>query len=154
MKMALATAAGVGLGLALSLAGDARAAQLEGRVVDTDAATRVVAVQTDDGRRFEYRLDAATQVREDGSAASFDAIDVGERVTISSDASPAAAAQPVLATQVDVDAVRPAGAPAGEDANETRSERRLPDTASPIPVLGLAGAGALVAGLALRRGRR
>jgi hypothetical protein len=159
----------LGASFALLVAGSALADTQSGRIVGKDATARTLTIETDGGDRFAYRVDSTTQLTRNGNRIDLGGLQVGDRVEVTSDMQ-ANADDPAarMASRVEVQAA-PAGtaaAPGDADDMNTRTaqadldrddrvaERRLPSTASPLPLIGLAGLVSAAGGLALRRTRR
>jgi hypothetical protein len=140
---------------ALLLATAAFAAEQEaGQVVAIDPAAGTFTVKTDDGDHIIYRTEPSTRLMRSGTTVELGDVAVGARVTVT--APEAEGNAPRLASQaefvaVDADA---AAQPRADTGADDRMGERLPGTASPLPLIALVGAGAMVAGLVVRRLRR
>jgi hypothetical protein len=161
---------------ALLLAGAAWAADEEtGKVVSIDAAAGTFTLETDDGDRIAYRTEPSTRLQRDGTTVQLGDVDLGARVEVT--APEAEGTAPRMASEIElVDATdagtrmggeaevaaeagpRGAGVRADADVDVDDDDRlarsELPRTAGPLPLIGLLGVSAVVAGLLIRRLRR
>jgi hypothetical protein len=170
-------AASAALLLGSSVAG---AETLMGRVVAKDVTANTLTIQTDAGQEVVLQTRGAA-IRAEGADVNLDRVQVGDRVRVEADDATAGAGAQRAATDVEVTTAAAATAPdtgampetadrpqtgdmpetADVDdpdmdrraASDDQRMARLPDTAGPLPLIGLAGAAALLAGLALRRMR-
>jgi hypothetical protein len=177
MARILVAAASAALLLGASLAS---AETLTGRVVSKDEAAKTLTIQTDTGEQVVFQAGAAA-IRAEGVDVGLDRVQIGDRVRVQTDDTATRTGTERAAASVEVMTAAAAAPATGEEAAEmpgtepgmeqpgaapmegtagtqetTREERfaRLPDTAGPVPALGLAGFAALLAGLALRLARR
>lgn len=181
MRKSLALVLGACLAL-LVAAGASADMEHSGRIVQIDAADQTFTIETQDGERSVFRVDStATRLERDGEPFAMGDLEVGDRVTVyvPDDAS---GTEPVAARVAVTDDTVPATPPAAEpreprsmsdrtnpaddepqrvaqadpmrDSDDTGRADRLPSTAGPLPLVGLAGAVALAAGLLARRLRR
>jgi hypothetical protein len=120
-----------------------------------------------------YRVDETTQLMQEGDRIDLGQVDIGDQVQVSApDPASAGEVRERIASRVEVESA--AGTAAADRADdpmaraddpETRrmaqadrsddaESRRLPSTASPLPMIGVVGMAAAGAGLLLRRMRR
>ena len=165
----------IGAGLALLVGTAAHAATTTGKVVATDPSARQITVETDDGKRLLFSRNDQTRIEQMGENIEIGAIARDTRVTVTTDQAPSDSSMPTLATRIEVqagdgDAARVTSAEearaepmrtarvdsADRDADSVQRSDRLPNTATPLALIALVGAGSLASGLALRlrRNRR
>jgi hypothetical protein len=141
---------------ALLLATAAFAAEQEvGQVVAIDPAAGTFTVKTDDGDHILYRTEPSTRLMRSGATVELGDVSVGARVTVTAPEGEGDA--PRLASNAEfvaADADAAVAQPSADTEADDRMSDRLPGTASPLPLIALVGAGAMVAGLVVRRLRR
>jgi hypothetical protein len=158
----------------------ASAETLMGRVVAKDVATNTLTIQTDAGEQVVLQTSGAA-IRAEGADVQLDRVQVGDRVRVETDDAMGETGAQRAATAVEVTPAATAATPgaetpeaAGTETGTAESARtdtaateademdepadegrfaRLPDTAGPLPLIGLAGLAALAAGFVLRRSR-
>lgn len=136
--------------LAVAVAVFAQTALTVTGTVVSSSSTQVV-IKTDDGRQMTFAVDAQSTVPAGlaaGNPVTVSYHDMGggtfhaASVTVSSAGMPSSATAPA------------AQEPMERAGAKTRTTRRMPSTASPLPLIGLAGLLSLTAGLGLRAVRR
>jgi len=137
--------------LALAVSVFAQTALTVTGTIVTSSPTQVV-IKTPDGREMTFVVDAQSTVPAglaEGNPVTVSYHDMGggtlhaANVTVSSAGTPSATANPPAAPE-----------PMETTGAKTRTTRRMPATASPLPLIGLAGLLSLTAGLGLRAVRR
>ena len=153
--------------LALAVAVFAQTAVTVTGTVVSSSPTQVV-IKTDDGRQMTFNVDAQSTVPAGlaaGNPVTVSYHDMGggtlhaATVTVSSAGTPSTTTNPPATTNDTYANTTRTTAPAGQEPMEsagakTRTTRRMPSTASPLPLIGLAGLLSLTAGLGLRAVRR
>jgi hypothetical protein len=150
----------IGLMTAFLVSVSAQAATTNGRVVAADTTTNVFTIQTEDGRRFSFQKSDATTFDYRGATVRLEDLKPGAKVAVTSDAVPSDPGIQLPATHVQIDEMV-GEAPVSvartmeDDLIETpMADRRLPNTATPLPVVAAAGVGSILAGIALCLRRR
>ncbi len=153
--------------LALAVAVFAQTAVTVTGTVVSSSPTQVV-IKTDDGRQMTFNVDAQSTVPAGlaaGNPVTVSYHDMGggtlhaATVTVSSAGTPSTTTNPPATTNDTYANTTRTTAPAAPEPMEsagakTRTTRRMPSTASPLPLIGLAGLLSLTAGLGLRAVRR
>jgi hypothetical protein len=153
--------------LALAVAVFAQTALTVTGTVVSSSPTQVV-IKTDDGRQMTFAVDAQSTVPAglaEGNPVTVSYHDMGAgtfhaaSVTVSSAGTPSTTANPPATDTSTYANTTRTTAPAAQEPMEsagakTRTTRRMPSTASPLPLIGLAGLLSLTAGLGLRAVRR
>jgi len=153
--------------LALAVAVFAQTSLTVTGTVVSSSPTQVV-IKTDDGRQMTFNVDAQSTVPAGlaaGKPVTVSYHDMGggtlhaATVTVSSAGTPSTTTNPPATTNDTYANTTRATAPAAQEPMEsagakTRTTRRMPSTASPLPLIGLAGLLSLTAGLGLRAVRR
>ena len=181
MRKSLALVLGACLALLIA-AGVSAEMERTGRIVQIDAAGQTFTIETQEGEQHVFRVDSSdTRLERDGEPFAMGDLEVGDRVTVYVP-DDATGAEPVAARVAVTEDTVPATPPAAEpreprsmsdrtdpaddepqrvaqadpmrDSDDRDRADRLPSTAGPIPLIGLAGAVALAAGLLARRLRR
>ena len=143
-----------GMALAFLVAGTAQAATTSGKVVARDVTTDTLTIETDKGQRYTFQTNADTVIENEGAALEPEDIQPGALVTVTTAETPSG---PTLATtRVQIDqmvAEAPAVVAAVSDPEPGRADR-LPSTATSLPLVALAGAASILAGIGLSLRRR
>jgi len=153
--------------LALAVAVFAQTSLTVTGTVVSSSPTQVV-IKTDDGRQMTFNVDAQSTVPAGlaaGKPVTVSYHDMGggtlhaATVTVSSAGTPSTTTNPPATTNDTYANTTRTTAPAAQEPMEsagakTRTTRRMPSTASPLPLIGLAGLLSLTAGLGLRAVRR
>jgi LPXTG-motif cell wall-anchored protein len=142
------------MALAFLLAGTAQAATTSGKVVARDVTTDVLTIQTDDGRRHTFQTNADTVIENEGAALQLEDLQPGALVTVTSTETPMGTT--LVTTRVQIDQMggeAPVVVAAVSDPEPDRADR-LPSTATPLPLLALAGGASILAGIGLILRRR
>jgi len=155
--LALTKALMMGIALAL-LATAANAVTTTGVVVSTDASTNVLTIRTDDGRQLSFLRNDATSFDPIAAGARFGDLREGAKITVTTDQTPSDPTVQLTATRLQIDetvAEAPLAVAANDasDESEMASANRLPSTATPLPLVALAAAGSILAGIGLRSRR-
>ncbi len=170
----------MGGAIALLVGAAASAVTTSGKVVATDALTRAITIETDDGRRFPFTMNDATKIEHKGVNVALGDLREDSRVTVTTEQTPTDPRIAMLATRVQVEEMAVA-APATPSESSVRVEsagadgdrpvhtaqvqsadydqpqrpaERLPKTATPLPLVAVLGAGFLATGLVLGMLRR
>jgi hypothetical protein len=176
MKRAILLMTGGAIALLVGMGADA--ATTSGKVVVTDELANSITIQSEDGKRFVFTRNDATKIEHNGASVALGQIPKDSRVTVTTDQAPSDPLMPMLASRVEVEEMAVAASTSGsapstvqvgsagkageqpihtaqvESADTERSPKRLPKTATPLPLLTVCGAGSLASGLALRLRRR
>ncbi|PYQ01918.1 MAG: hypothetical protein DMF82_17985 [Acidobacteria bacterium] len=153
--------------LAVAVAVFAQTALTVSGTVVSSSPTQVV-IKTDDGRQMTFAVDAQSTVPAglaQGNPVTVSYHEMGggtfhaASVTVSSAGMPSTTANPPSTDTSTYANTTRTTAPAAQEPMEsagakTRTTRRMPSTASPLPLIGLAGLLSLSAGLGLRALRR
>jgi hypothetical protein len=151
------------LGLAVVLVGltslvayDLAASSIEGRIVEIDSAAQTMVIESDTGTRLNLVADPQTVILQANDSKRLADLRTGDRVRVSY--TTAAGTN----TATDIDIVMVASPPASDtyarNTNTADMDRdtayegadRLPQTASPLPLVGLVGVLLLGLGIAVR----
>ncbi len=141
---------------ALSIATSAWAADETGKVVSTDPIANTFTIQTDAGNRIDFHTTStSTRMMRDQTVVGLVDLVAGTRVRVTADEAVGAAPRHASEVEIiDVAAERADVSADQADANRLASNDRLPNTASPLPLIALIGSGSLLAGFGLRKLRR
>ncbi len=110
----------IGAAVAVQLGTAASAATTSGRVVAADAGTHAITIETDAGTRLLFTRNDATKIEQPGADAAPGVLEVGSRITVTTDRAPTDPLVPMPATRVQLDemAIATAATP-GESAGDT-----------------------------------
>ena len=143
-----------GMALAFLVAGTAQAATTSGKVVARDVTTDLVTIQTDDGQRYTFQTNSDTVIENEGDAVQLEDLQPGALVTLTSAETPSGSTQVTTRVQIDQMAGEaPVVVAAASDPEPSRADR-LPSTATPLPLVALAGGASILAGIGLSLRRR
>jgi LPXTG cell wall anchor motif len=143
-----------GMALAFLVAGTAQAVTTSGKVVSRDVTTDMLTIQTDNGQRYTFQTNGDTVFKSEGDAVKLEDLQPGALITVTTAETPSGSTQVTTLVQVDQMAGKSPMVVAAVSEPEPSRADRLPSTATRLPLVALAGAASILAGIGLSLRRR